>query len=169
MGVEPTSSCFAGSRRAVWLQRQLVSQPGIEPGLRASRARVRIQHTPRTCCWSVPRQGVEPRLVVSKTTVRPSHSQGISGNRRRKHRRLPIIDSYHSQSVRFFFEPLGLPSKYPDLDLNQGLDLRRVQCFPLQHRDVRADDWIRTSMIPLTRRTPFCIEPRRHQGVTDGS
>ena len=27
----------------------------------------------------------------------------------------------------------------------------------------RADDWIRTSMNPLTRRMPFLIEPRRHQ------
>ena len=36
-----------------------------------------IRHTPRTCCFSVPRQGVEPRLVVPKTTVRPSHSQGM--------------------------------------------------------------------------------------------
>ena len=26
-------------------------------------------------------------------------------------------------------------AKYPDLDLNQGLDLRRVQCNPLHHRD----------------------------------
>ena len=26
----------------------------------------------------------------------------------------------------------------------------------------RADDWIRTSMNPLTRRMPFLIEPRRH-------
>lgn len=25
--------------------------------------------------------------------------------------------------------------QYPDLDLNQGLDLRRVQCNPLDHRD----------------------------------
>ncbi len=25
--------------------------------------------------------------------------------------------------------------QYPDLDLNQGLDLRRVQCNPLHHRD----------------------------------
>jgi hypothetical protein len=27
-------------------------------------------------------------------------------------------------------------SQYPDLDLNQGLDLRRVQCYPLHHRDM---------------------------------
>ena len=26
--------------------------------------------------------------------------------------------------------------EYPDLDLNQGLDLRRVQCYPLHHRDL---------------------------------
>ena len=25
--------------------------------------------------------------------------------------------------------------EYPGLDLNQGLDLRRVQCYPLHHRD----------------------------------
>ena len=35
VGVEPTSSCFAGSRRAVWLQRQFIQTPrrGIEPRL----------------------------------------------------------------------------------------------------------------------------------------
>ncbi len=26
--------------------------------------------------------------------------------------------------------------EYPDLDLNQGLNLRRVQCYPLHHRDM---------------------------------
>lgn len=77
MGVEPTSNCFASSRLAIWLQRLSMSQPGIEPDLRASRARVRIRHTPRTSFFSVPHQGVEPRLVVPKTTVRPPHSQGI--------------------------------------------------------------------------------------------
>lgn len=91
VGVEPTSNCFAGSCRAVWLQRRnprsgfsrpspglgrqesgfafeanasscadcnetsnlllepvQASSPGIEPGLRPSRSRVRIPHTPRT-------------------------------------------------------------------------------------------------------------------------
>ena len=89
--------------------------------------------------------------------------------------------------------PNAAEAEYPDLDLNQGLDLRRVQCYPLHHqdksccqypglesnqdqdlrrvlcyplhhRDARADDWIRTSIIPLTRRTPFYVEPRRHEG-----
>ena len=54
----------------------------------------------------------------------------------------------------------------PDLESNQDQDLRRVLCAPLHHRDNshgRADDWIRTSMNPLTRRMPFLIEPRRHE------
>ena len=29
----------------------------------------------------------------------------------------------------------GCVNQYPDLDLNQGLNLRRVQCVPLHHRD----------------------------------
>lgn len=28
-----------------------VSSPGVEPGPRPSQSRVRIRHTPRTCCW----------------------------------------------------------------------------------------------------------------------
>ena len=31
--------------------------------------------------------------------------------------------------------PNAAEAEYPDLDLNQGLDLRRVQCYPLHHRD----------------------------------
>ncbi len=49
MGVESTWNCLAGSRRAVWLQRQTeLSSPGIEPGPRPSQGRVRIRNTPRT-------------------------------------------------------------------------------------------------------------------------
>ena len=51
--------------------------------------------------------------------------------------------------------------QYPDLESNQDQDLRRVLCYPLHHRDTRADDWIRTSIIPLTKRAPFSVEPRR--------
>src|SRR4029453_12621129 len=32
----------------------------------------------------------------------------------------------------------GCVNQYPDLDLNQGLDLRRVQCVPLHHRDMQS-------------------------------
>ena len=47
-------------------------------------------------------------------------------------------------------------SQYPDLDLNQGLDLRRVQCYPLHHRDMctsrfSVPTWIRTRTKTLGR------------------
>jgi hypothetical protein len=36
-------------------------------------------------------------------------------------------------------------AEHPDLDSNQGLDLRRVQCYPLHHRDVSSiPTWSRT-------------------------
>ena len=52
----------------------------------------------------------------------------------------------------------------PDLESNQDQDLRRVLCirYTIGTITPRADDWIRTSMNPLTRRMPFLIEPRRH-------
>lgn len=37
-------------------------------------------------------------------------------------------------------------------------------CSPNRQFKFRADDWIRTSMVLLTRQTPFSVEPRR-QGV----
>ena len=62
------------------------------------------------------------------------------------------------------------PKRHPNLDSNQDPDLQRVGHrrealvgLPLHHRDTRADDWICTSMVPLTRRMPFYIEPRRHK------
>ena len=56
--------------------------------------------------------------------------------------------------------------KYPTEESNLARLLRRQSCFlhtrrASSFRANRADDWIRTSMIPLTRRTPFSIEPRR--------
>jgi hypothetical protein len=44
----PLESCFAGSRRTVWLQRHSASSPGIEPGPQPSQGCMPIQHTPRT-------------------------------------------------------------------------------------------------------------------------
>ena len=58
-----------------------------------------------------------------------------------------------------------IASQYPDLESNQDLDLRRVRCDPLHHRDkfTRADDWICTSIIRFTRPPPFSVEPRRQK------
>jgi hypothetical protein len=55
-----------------------------------------------------------------------------------------------------------------DPDSNQDQDLRRVRCDPLHHRDqfhlliicsssTRADGWIRTSIILITRQAPFAV------------
>jgi hypothetical protein len=93
----PLENCFAGSRRTVWLQRQLSvlarnrTWTATFAGLHANPAH------PEDVIVLAARRGVEPRLAVSRTAVR-------SGTL------------------------AGCVNQYPDLDLNQGLDLRRVQC-----------------------------------------
>ena len=52
---------------------------------------------------------------------------------------------------------------YPGPELHRDRTLRRGPCSLLHHRDARADDWIRTSMVRLTRAVPFSVEPRRRQ------
>ena len=44
--------------------------------------------------------------------------------------------------------------RHPNLDSNQDLDLQRVQCLPLHHRDSRADDWTCTSICRFTKPVP---------------
>ncbi len=55
----------------------------------------------------------------------------------------------------------------PDLESNQDQGLRRAPCDPLHHRDrqTRADDWICTSIMRFTGPPPFSVEPRRQAGV----
>ena len=80
---------------------------------------------------AVPRRGIEPRLAVSKTAVLSGTLAGLRSPSRQQN---------------------------PDLESNQDLDLRRVQCVPLHHRDgfsKRADGWIRTSMRRFTGPLPF--------------
>jgi hypothetical protein len=46
--------------------------------------------------------------------------------------------------------------EYPDLDSNQGLDVRRVRCYPLHHRDVSSiPTWSRTRTKTLGRSCAF--------------
>ena len=83
-----------------------MSSPGIEPGLRPSQGRVRIRHTPRTFRAN---SVTPPRNRTS--------SCSFEGCRAIRHTRRATI------------------MQYPDLESNQDLDLRRVQCDPLHHRD----------------------------------
>src|SRR5579872_5926951 len=82
-----------------------------------------------------PSPGVEPDLRPSQSRVHPPHSE----------------DNYIKQAPHRGVEPRlaapkaavlpahsqGMYRKYPDLDSNQDLDLRRVQCDPLHYRDRR--------------------------------
>ena len=86
-GVEPAESCFAGSRRTVWLQRQ-VKCPRWEsnPGFDLRRVACKIQHTPRTTSFSTPPRNRTPsdRFEVRHAvhhTRRAFHSSSPFRNR----------------------------------------------------------------------------------------
>lgn len=82
----------AAARVGRWPPR--MSPPGIEPGLRPSQSRVRIQHTPGTYLFSTAfyqRQALQyltresnPVLRFRRPPCRPSHSQGIKQKSRRR-------------------------------------------------------------------------------------
>ena len=98
MGVEPTWNCFAGSRRPVWLQRQIVKCPRQESNLIFDLRRVACEsttlrgqateHGPRA--WHARRALVTHRTVSAPPRSRtsscsfegcranPPHSQGTS-------------------------------------------------------------------------------------------
>lgn len=73
---------------------------------------MRIRHTPRTCRSSVPLVSTSPG---SRTPSCGSEDRRASTTLARHRHRIGV--------------------EYPDLDSNQGLDLRRVRCNPLHHRD----------------------------------
>ena len=73
--------------------------------------------------------GVEPGLRPSQSRVRPPHS---------KDSQYPAEESNLARLLRrqsCVLHTRRACNQYPDLELNQGLDLRRVQCSPLHHRD----------------------------------
>ena len=78
---------------------------------------------------SVSLPGIEPGLRPSQSRVRPPHS---------KDKQYPTEESNLAQLLRrqsCVLHTRRASSQYPDLELNQGPDLRRVQCNPLHHRD----------------------------------
>ena len=117
----PLECCFAGSRRTVWLQRQQASSPGIEPGPQPSQGCMPIQHTPRTKISEQPAEELNPGTdrmdAVGRAVSRTAARSGTLA---------------------------GCVNQYPDLDLNQGCNLRRVACNPLHHRDMSTSARSRT-------------------------
>ena len=93
-----------------------VSSPGVEPGLRPSRGRVLIRHTPRNVFLFAPRRGIEPG----------HHAQRGRGSFEDCH----AIRHTRRASCR----------KCLDQELNLDLDFRRVLCDPLHHRDLQRPD-----------------------------
>ena len=95
--------------------------------------------------------GVEPDLRPSQSRVHPPHSKDkmvfISLNARTTvddktfviaHQKYPTEESNLARLLRkqsCILHTRRASQQYPDLESNQGLDLRRVQCNPLQHRD----------------------------------
>ena len=81
--------------------------------------------------------GVEPGLRPSHGRVLiPAHSEDVSLTvpRRRIERRLA-----DPKTAVLSGTLAGHVLKYPNLESNQDLDLRRVRCDPLHHRDVQPE------------------------------
>ena len=102
MGVEPTQSCFAGSRRAVWLQRLTLQCPRQESSL--------VFDLRRVACKSLT---LREQIIIQC----PAEESNLV----RQFRGLPC--SSGTTAGRLF--------KCLDQDLNLDLDLRRVLCDPL--------------------------------------
>jgi hypothetical protein len=100
-----------------------VSSPGIEPGLRPSQGRVRIRHTPRTKLI----QSVETAAGADRARTESPQSESCRDRCASPRNRTPSCSFEHCRAHPA--HPQGaLLSQYPDLDSNQGPDLRRVRC-----------------------------------------
>ena len=161
MGVEPTQSCFAGSRRAVWLQRQVVECLRQESNLVFDLRRVACdpQHSEDILSSAPPRNRTSSGSFEDCHAL-PAHPQGLLSKCLDQDLNLDLdlrrvlCDPLHHRDVF---------NKHPDLESNQVQGFRKALCAPLHHRDkhIRADDWICTSIERFTGPPPFSIEPRR--------
>src|SRR5579872_1335865 len=80
-----------------------------------------------------PSPGVEPDLRPSQSRVHPPHSED-NHIKQAPHRGVePRLAA--SKAAVLPAHSQGMSRKYPDLESNQDLDLRRVQCDPLHYRD----------------------------------
>ena len=67
----------------------------------------------------------------------------------------------------------GCVNEYPDLELNQGLDLRRVQCVPLHHRDKKHEreesnpmkQFLRLPALPGAHSCNAALHAKSRQGI----
>ena len=97
--------------------------------------------SPRPHATKVSPPGIEPDPRPSQSRVQdPPHPEDILLFSTPPGSRTPSCRFEVCRAVRHTRR-----AKYPDLDSNQGLDLRRVRCYPLHHRDiVSIPTWSRT-------------------------
>ena len=148
MGVEPTSSCFAGSRRAVWLQRQSVSK--IQNVLARNRtwsstfAESRaIHHTPRTL-FVLEYPAEESNLVLQLRRL-----PCVRHTRKAIRSRIEERMTAHASLRHHVHVPTWTRTRTWTFG---GSDAIR---YTIGTIIARADDWIRTSINRFTRQAPF--------------
>ncbi len=99
---------------------------------------------------SVSSPGIEPGLRSSQGRVRSATlREHISFQRPADESKRGTVRSMVVDLRRVLCDPLHHRDvQHPDLESNQVQGFRKALCDPLHHRDVhtRADDWIRTSM-----------------------
>jgi hypothetical protein len=167
-GVEPARSCFAGSRPTVRLQRHDDRVHGKCPRQELNL----VFDLRRVACdpphsedvvsllfgcriGQIPRQGVEPRLAVPKTAVRPSHSPGNNNSTVSRPGVEP--EPRPSEGRMRSITPSGrLRSGIPAGTRTSRSPKTRILFCPKHDRDKRADDWICTSIRRFTRAVPRC-------------
>jgi hypothetical protein len=167
VGVEPTSSCFAGSCRAVWLQRQFVNALARNrtwsSTFAGSRANPAHPEDISFILFSVPRRGVEPRLADSKSVVLIHHT------RKAQIARSGIEPDLRTSEVLVRSGTLtGHRVQYLDLESNQDLNFRTVGhrrvavvYGPLHYRDMEPTAGFAPASAGLQDRRLSIFEPRR--------
>lgn len=96
----------------------VVPPPGVEPGLRPSQSRVPPPHS-EDCLESLLPRPSEPRPWLRRTCSPPRNR----------------TSSCSFEGCRASVTLAGHFTQYLDLESNQNLNLRRVQCDPLHDRD----------------------------------
>ena len=101
--------------------------------------------------------GVEPGLRPSQSRVHPPHSEDNQSSTPPRNR----TSSCSFEGCRASGTLAGHHFDIPTWNRTRAWTFGESNAIRYNIGTNRADDWIRTSMIPLTRRTPFSVEPRR--------
>jgi hypothetical protein len=139
----PLHNRFAGGCRAVWLQRRShVTASHLGPAARHQNVLARSR------TWS---------STFAGSRANPPHSKDMFLLSAPPRNRTSSGSFEDCHAIRHTRRAVCSLKKYPDQDSNLDLNLRRVRCNPLHHRDRfrKADDWTCTSMMRFTKPPPL--------------